>query len=56
MSRSLRIFIAQHHAEIDLIIRHRCNNLRHLTDTDRADWIANDESLYQWAKSEGVRV
>ena len=25
-------------------------------DTERADWIANDEGLYNWARSHGVRV
>jgi hypothetical protein len=27
-----------------------------LNDRDRAQWIANDESLYQWARESGVRV
>jgi hypothetical protein len=25
-------------------------------DRERAEWIRNDESLYRWAKSEGVRI
>ena len=25
-------------------------------DSERRDWIANDEGLYSWARSEGVRV
>ena len=25
-------------------------------DSERADWIANDEGLYKWARSEGVRI
>ena len=25
-------------------------------DGERAEWINNDEGLYQWARSEGVRV
>jgi len=27
-----------------------------LNDTERRDWIMNDEGLYNWARSEGVRV
>jgi len=25
-------------------------------DDERADWLANDEGLYNWARSEGVRL
>jgi len=25
-------------------------------DKERRDWVLNDESLYRWARSEGVRV
>lgn len=25
-------------------------------DKERKDWILNDEGLYQWAKSEGVKI
>ena len=25
-------------------------------NTERAEWIMNDESLYNWARSEGVRI
>lgn len=27
-----------------------------LTDKELREWILNDEGLYQWAKSEGVRI
>ncbi len=27
-----------------------------LTDSDRRLWILNDEGLYNWARSEGVRI
>jgi hypothetical protein len=27
-----------------------------LNDEDRRGWILNDESLYNWARSEGVRI
>lgn len=26
------------------------------TDTERAEWVRNDEPLYRWARSEGVRI
>jgi hypothetical protein len=25
-------------------------------DSERRDWIINDEGLYHWARSEGVRI
>lgn len=25
-------------------------------DSERADWLINDEGLYNWARSEGVRL
>jgi len=25
-------------------------------DSERREWVMNDESLYRWARSEGVRV
>lgn len=27
-----------------------------LNDSDRRGWILNDEGLYNWARSEGVRI
>lgn len=27
-----------------------------LNDSERKEWIRNDESLYRWARSEGVRM
>ena len=41
-------------ADIRLSISININQSR--GNEDRADWIANDESLYLWAKSEGVKV
>lgn len=29
---------------------------RRLNNSDRAEWLANDEALYLWAREEGVRV
>lgn len=54
--KSMRQFIRENRAELDAAIRRACPNLSSLNDRDRAQWIANDEGLYQWARSEGVRV
>ena len=51
---SLREFIRQNRKEIDKCIRRVCGNCR-LNDDERADWIRNDEGLYNWARSEGVK-
>lgn len=55
---SLRDFIRQNRAEIDAAIRRVCSNCRNcrLNDSERRLWILNDEGLYQWARSSGVRV
>jgi hypothetical protein len=56
MSKSIRDFIREHRAELDECIRRICPNIGSLNDSDRREWIANDESLYNWAKSERVRI
>jgi hypothetical protein len=48
-------FIRAHREQIDHVIRDRCSNVRKLNDDDRQEWIMNDEVLYSWAKSEGVK-
>lgn len=55
-SKSIREFIREHRAEIDEVIRRRCSNIGSLNDEDRRGWILNDEPLYNWARSEGVRI
>jgi hypothetical protein len=56
MSRkSLAEFIKENRTEIDSAIRRVCDNCK-LNDAERRLWILNDEGLYNWAKSEGVRV
>jgi hypothetical protein len=44
-------FIKQHRQEIDDLIKSPYKN-----DEERRQWILNDEGLYLWAKSEGVRL
>ena len=64
-----REFIKANRTEIDgainsVLYRHDGNGGRgtipfpppRRNDSERAEWIANDEGLYNWARSEGVRV
>ena len=66
---TLRQFIREHRSEIDICInmtiyRYDGNGGRGTipdpppkrNDEVRGDWIANDEGLYNWARSEGVRI
>ena len=57
---SINAFIKKHRKEIDkCIIRalggdpkaHRYKN-----DEERRLWVLNDEGLYNWARSEGVKI
>jgi hypothetical protein len=50
----MRDFIRENREELDRLIKPHV--VGSLNDNDRRDWIMNDESLYMWAKSEGVRV
>lgn len=65
----MREFIRKHRQEIDdaingALYRHDGNGGRGTipdpppkrNDEERAQWIANDEGLYSWARSEGVNV
>jgi hypothetical protein len=49
--KSMREFIREHRQEIDSIIDTPYHN-----DEERRQWVENDEGLYAWARSEGVRV
>lgn len=54
---TLQAFIRANRAELDAIIRARLGRPEQkLNDSDRADWIANDEGLYNWARSNRVHV
>lgn len=65
----MREFIREHRTEIDdainaALYRHDGNGGRgtipdpppRRNDEEREQWIANDEGLYSWARSEGVKV
>lgn len=53
---TMRQFIREHRAEIDEAIRRACPNVGTLNDADRQLWILNDEGLYNWARSQGVKT
>ena len=53
---TIRAFIRAHRAEIDTHIHKYATNLTIRNDHDRELWVLNDESLYLWAKSLGVRL
>lgn len=53
--KSLKKFIEENRAELDAAIRRACSNCR-LNDTERRMWILNEEGLYRWARSEGVKI
>ena len=48
---TLTEFIKNHRKEIDAMIKSPYKN-----DNERRLWILNDEGLYLWAKSEGVKI
>jgi len=52
---SINDWIKENRAEIDQAILNACPNCN-LNDRERRLWILNDEGLYNWAKSEGVKV
>lgn len=52
---TMKDFIKRSQPELDEAIKRQCPNVR-LTDAERRLWILNDEGLYNWARSEGVRI
>ncbi len=52
---TMRDFIKTNKDELDECIHGVCKNLT-LNDEDRRQWILNDEGLYKWARSEGVKI
>lgn len=55
--KPMREFVKENRAELDACIKAALNDPDYrLNDSERCDWVMNDEGLYRWAKSEGVRV
>ena len=53
---TLKDFILKNRKEIDVAIVQACPNIGKITDEERRLWVLNDEGLYQWARSEGVKI
>jgi hypothetical protein len=53
--KPMQDFIKENRRELDEVIHIRCPNLK-LSDTERKNWVLNDEFLYRWARFEGVRI
>lgn len=58
MRKSLQQFIREHRAELDQCIARalRMDHNPRANDEECRLWILNNEGLYLWAKSEGVRI
>lgn len=56
--KSIREFIKDNRSEIDAAIARalRMDHNPRPNDEERRLWILNDEGLYNWARSEGVRI
>lgn len=52
----LREFVKKHRADLDTFIRRKVPNCGTLNDAERAQWVSNDEGLYNWARREGVPI
>lgn len=52
---SKRDFIRKNRARIDEVINAKGATIE-INDKEREMWVLNDEGLYNWARSEGVRV
>lgn len=58
-TKSMRQFIRENRAELTEAIQRAQGNwppTYQLSDKEREAWILNDEGLYRWAKSEGVKI
>lgn len=52
---TLKQFILENKDEIDAAIRRRVPSAP-LSDKERRLWVLNDEGLYNWARSSGVKI
>lgn len=53
---TLREFIKENREELTAAILRACPNARRIDDEERRLWILNDEGLYNWARSRGVKI
>jgi len=53
----MRQFLKDKRAELDAYIRQKLGDPDYrLNDSEREQWVANDETLYNWARDLGVNV
>jgi hypothetical protein len=52
----LNEFIRKYRLSIDAVIYDRIPLFGRINDEERREWVLNEEGLYMWAKSEGVRI
>jgi hypothetical protein len=56
---TLKQFIKENRVELDRLIGKILDGMeyhKYKNDEERRLWILNDEGLYNWARSEGVRI
>jgi len=53
---TLQNFIKENREEIDRCIKRVVPNARFFNNEERRLWILNDEGLYNWARSNGVKI
>lgn len=55
---TMKEFIKENRQEIDAYIARALNENKnpYPNDQERRLWILNDEGLYRWARTEGVRI
>lgn len=53
---NLKEFITENRKEIDEFIRRQTVPKLSIDDEERRLWILNNEALYHWAKSQGVKI
>lgn len=54
---TLKDFIKENKEELDVCIRRALGGRKNtINNEDRRQWILNEETLYNWARREGVRI
>jgi len=53
---TLSNFIKENREELDNCIKRACPNAQYFNDEERRQWVLNNESLYNWARSQGVNI
>lgn len=52
---TMRQFIRENRKELDECIKRACPNIGTLNDSEREQWVNNDEGLYRWMLAERRR-